>query len=190
MKNYYILNYNETFLSTQIDLNQNQLDSWKTIKVNLNDSICDRGLKYIKDTRLMPMSLVNLFIGPPHVETEIHIDNSIQSYAINYVWGESNSVMRWYQANDNTIGKTEKTTAGTNFTKYDSDQVSLIEEVEIPKNKLTLVRIDIPHQVINYSNHPRYCLSIRFYARLNWHNIVRHVKHIESLELDSEKYIP
>jgi hypothetical protein len=181
MKNYYILNYHETFLSTQIDLNQNQLDSWKTIKVNLNDSICDRGLKYIKDTRLMPMSLVNLFIGPPHSETAIHIDNSIQSYAINYVWGESNSIMRWYQTNDNAIGKPGKTTAGTNYTKYDSDQVFLIEEIEIPKNKLTLVRIDIPHQVINYSAHPRYCLSIRFHTKLKWNDVVKHInKHIES----------
>ena len=181
MKNCYVLNYHETFLSTQIDLNQNQLDSWKTIKVNLNESVCNQGLEYIKNTGLIPMSLVNLFIGPPNYETTIHIDNLIQSYAINYVWGESNSVMRWYQTNNNTIGKTKKTTAGTNYTKYDRDQVFLIEEIEIPKNKLILIRIDVPHQVINYSDHYRYCLSIRFHTKLKWNDVVRYInKHIES----------
>jgi hypothetical protein len=176
MKNYYVLDYNDSFLKTQLDLPICNRGVWQTTKVNPNNVLCDRGLEYINKIGIKIFPTINLFVGPSNFKTEIHIDNLFQSYAINYVWGGSKSTMRWFDIVDNAIGESEITTANTGFIKYDSNQVCLIEEIEVPQNKLILVRIDIPHQVINYSNHTRYCLSLRAQPILSWDNIVTYFK--------------
>ena len=82
--------------------------------------------------------------------------------------------MRWYRPL--SAGEDILTTANTSYTSFKEDQTELIEELEFPKKKLILVRIDIPHSVENYSNEKRLCLSIRGYPILKWHDAVEFFK--------------
>jgi hypothetical protein len=102
-----------------------------------------------------------------HNDGEMQEDNKLQFYStwsINYVWGDQNkSDMIWYEEIDkNRITKSEhKSVLGCYYQQYTKDNVKEIERVDF-RHGLALVRIDIPHQVINYDSvNFRYCLSIR-----------------------------
>lgn len=130
----------------------------------------------------MPFDSFNLFIGPPKFNSTIHIDNREQSYAINYIWGDSESKMRWFIPKERETPTTLITTAGTDYMTYNDNQVELIEEIDIPKNTLLLVRTDIPHQVINYSDHKRYCVSVRGRPIFTWDQAVSYFQSIISTD--------
>ena len=117
-----------------------------------------------------------MFIGPPNFSTSIHIDSLTQSYALNYVWGDSESKMRWFEITSNEPYKPSLTTSGTDYMMYRDDQVNLVEEIKVPHNTLMLVRTDIPHQVTNYSTSKRYCLSVRGSPILKWEDAVEHFR--------------
>jgi len=176
MKNHYLLNYNDSFISKHIDLTNDKPDIWETVKVNTINSLTKNGLQFLLQTGLRPFSKFNLFIGPPDFDSAIHIDSLSQSYAINYIWGDSESKMRWFDIISNEPHNPGVTTAGTNYMKYNDTQVKLIEEINVPKNTLILVRTDVPHQVINCSNSKRYCLSLRGSPVLKWENAVEHFR--------------
>jgi len=176
MKNHYILNYNDIFINKHINLNNEKADSWETIKVNAANTISQNGLQFLLQTRFVPFSKFNLFIGPPNFSTSIHIDSLTQSYALNYVWGDSESKMRWFEITSNEPYKPSLTTSGTDYMMYRDDQVNLVEEIKVPHNTLMLVRTDIPHQVTNYSTSKRYCLSVRGSPILKWEDAVTHFR--------------
>ncbi len=176
MKNHYILNYNDSFINKHIDLTNNTPNSWATIKVNAVESLTSNGLQFLLQTGLRPLNKINLFVGPPEFDSAIHVDDLLQSYAVNYVWGDSVSKMRWFELISVTSGTLALTTSGTNFTIYNKSQVKLIEEIDVPKNTLMLVRTNIPHQVSNYSNVKRYCLSARGSPTLKWEDAVEHFR--------------
>ncbi len=182
MKNYYILDYTGIFVNNYIKLSNEKLDKWKVMKVSRANSISQDGLKFLLKTGLKPYD-PNLFIGPPCSSTDIHTDTLTQSYAINYIWGESKSKMSWYDIKANTssvprvfIATSGTTTKNINYLPFRDNQVKLIEEVHVTNNTLMLVRIDIPHRVTNYSNATRYCLSVRGSPTLKWEDAVEHFK--------------
>jgi hypothetical protein len=174
MKNHYILEYNDIFINNQLRINNSNPNSWQTLKVSSTNSLSQNGLKFLLQSGLVPSFNFNLFIGPPNFDTTIHVDNLSQCYAINYIWGESKSKMRWFELKDNESPVSSRTTAGTSYMTYNNHQVNLVEEIEVPNNTLILVRIDIPHQVSNYSNNRRYCLSVRGSPVMKWEDAVRH----------------
>jgi len=176
MKNHYILNYNDSFINKQIDLTNTNPNSWETIKVNAIDSMTSSGLRFILQTGLKPFNKINLFIGPPKFDSAIHIDTLTQSYALNYVWGDGESKMRWFELISDEPHTPALTTAGTDYMIYNENQVRLIEEITVPKNTLMLVRTDTPHQVSNYSTVKRYCLSVRGAPILKWEDAVEHFR--------------
>ena len=182
MKNYYILDYTDTFVNKYFKLSNEKLDKWKVMKASGANSISQDGLKFLLKTGLNPTNPY-LFIGPPCSSTDIHMDNLIQSYAINYIWGESKSKMSWYdiKANTSIVPKVLTATSGVttkniNYLPCRDNQVKLIEEVHVTNNILMLVRTDIPHRVTNYSNATRYCLSVRGSPTLKWEDAVEHFK--------------
>lgn len=174
MKNHYILKYNDSFINNNIDLTNTKPNSWETIKTNMLSSLSLEGSRFILGAGVRP-DIINLFIGPPNFSSDIHIDSTKQSYAINYIWGDSVSKMRWFELLHD-VPKPALTTSGSGYLAYTIDQVNLIEEIEVPKNTLMLVRTDIPHQVINYSNNKRYCLSVRGNPTLQWRDAVDYFK--------------
>jgi len=114
MKNHYLLNYNDSFINKHIDLTNDKPASWETVKVNTINSLTKNGLQFLLQTRMIPRDN-NLFISQPNMTSSIHIDNLSQSYAINYVWGEGESKMRWFDIISNEPHNPAVTTAGTNY---------------------------------------------------------------------------
>ena len=174
MRNFYVLKFDQNFILDNINISSQFTNCWETVKIPINKIASSEGINFINQLRITPSPLVNLFIGPPNSKTSIHHDSVHQSYAINHVWDDTRSIMRWYK--QLSQGESNLTTANTPFTSFKEDQVELIEELEFPKNKLILVRIDIPHSVENYSNEKRLCLSIRGIPTLKWHDAVSFFK--------------
>jgi hypothetical protein len=175
MKNHYIIKYNDSFINSTINLTNNYTIGWETIKVNSLESLSINGLKFILQMKMIPR-YNKLFISPPNMTSSIHIDSLSQSYAINYVWGEGESKMRWFEVMTDEPNKPAVTTAGDDYMIYNDTQVKLIEEIEVPHNTLMLVRTDIPHQVSNYSDTKRYCLSVRGSPVMKWEDAVEHFR--------------
>jgi hypothetical protein len=178
MKNYYILNYNDQFINKNINCFTNRPSEWSTKKMDPQTTISASGLKFLEHIGVN-ISVINFFIGPPNYSTDIHMDGPYPSYALNYMWGESNSTMRWFKKlNIDSSGSSQKTTDNTEYSRFESDEVELIEEVTVPVKTLMLVRINIPHQVINGSNR-RYCISVRCNPFLGWEYVPEYFqKHI------------
>lgn len=115
----------------------------------------------------------HLFCGFPNEQSKIHKDGVLQpeSAAINWVYSlePSKSQMIWYDALEEGTVEVLKNKYREHIFWTDS-QVKEIERYSIQSP--TLVRIDVPHQVINNSNTHRWCISIRFRPVKSWDTIV------------------
>jgi len=166
MNNYYPINFNKPVIAENFKQNNyTSGEGWLTHKFpNKGDILSPEMIDFLS---LLDIPLfVNLFYGHPASSTHIHVDNPASGWAINYAWGSSNSVMKWYSIKKGSISKMSMTTANTPYFFYSSDQVEVIEEIEI--KGLCLVRTDIPHSVHNYSpDKGRWCVSIRSTVKTN-----------------------
>ncbi len=175
MNNYYPINFNKPVIVDNFKQNNyTSGEGWLTHKIlNKGDILSPEIIDFL--TLLKIPVFVNLFYGPPATSTQIHVDNHVGGWAINYAWGSSDSVMRWYSINEGSIPKSAMTTANTPYFFYTSDQVKIIEETAI--KGLCLIRTDVPHSVHNYStNSGRWCLSIRSHVKTNiLENLLPHI---------------
>lgn len=176
MKNYYILDYNksfinESFINESFTTSNHGPSGWITNNVSPVQALSTDGLSYLNTIGFSPRA-ANFFVGLPNRTCDIHTDGKISSYAINYIWGNSSSTMRWFHTDDS--GEVKYTTANTPYIIFNNSQVELIEEVKIPHNTLLLVRINIPHNVTNHSKEPRYCLSLRGNPSISWDDAVNY----------------
>ena len=166
MDNYYLINFNKNIIVENFKQdNYVSGESWLTHKIlNKGDILSPEIIDF-----LSPLGIpffINLFYGHPASSTHIHIDNHAGGWAINYAWGSSDSVMKWYSIKKGSTPNLGMTTANTPYLFYTSDQVEFIEETVI--KGLCLVRTDIPHSVHNYSpDKGRWCLSIRSTVKTN-----------------------
>jgi hypothetical protein len=166
MDNYYLINFNKNIIVENFKQdNYVSGTSWLTHKIlNKGDILSPEIIDF-----LSPLGIpffINLFYGHPASSTHIHVDNHAGGWAINYAWGSSNSVMKWYSIKKGSTPNLGMTTANTPYLFYTSDQVEVIEETAI--KGLCLVRTDIPHSVHNYStDEGRWCLSIRSLVKTN-----------------------
>lgn len=179
MKNYYFLDYdNASFVNDKFIPYACVPDWWFLYKVDTS-VLSTQALNYLDLIKVSPFKKFNFFVGNPNAKSDIHLDGKDTSYAINYSWGSSNSIMRWFSTKD--AGRPTQTSAATPYINFKNCKMDLIEQVSVPNNKLILVRIDIPHDVINYSDNPRYCISIRGNPKLEWSEAVQYFsKHISS----------
>jgi hypothetical protein len=166
MDNYYLIDFNKNIIVENFK-QENYVSGtgWLTHKILNKEDILSPEIIDFLSTLDIPL-FINLFYGPPAGLTYIHIDNHAGGWAINYAWGSSNSIMKWYSIKKGSTPKRALTTANTPYFFYTSDQVEIIEETEI--KGLCLVRTDIPHSVHNYSTDSgRWCLSIRSLVKTN-----------------------
>ena len=166
MDNYYLINFNKNIIDENFK-QENYVSGtgWLTHKIlNKRDILSSEIINF-----LSPLDIpffINLFYGPPAGSTHIHIDNHAGGWAINYAWGSSDSVMKWYSIKKGSTPNLGTTTANTPYWFYTSDQVEVIEE--IATKGLCLVRTDIPHSIHNYNTDKgRWCLSIRSTVKTN-----------------------
>jgi hypothetical protein len=103
---------------------------------------------------------VQMFTTRPYTTTGIHIDGHeiTSKSAINYVV-DGHGLMKWYRLTNNKILLSE-TQAGTSYMSFSKDDCEETDSLNI--NKLTLVEVCQPHNIVNLSDNFRYCFSIRY----------------------------
>lgn len=76
---------------------------------------------------------------------------------INWIICNGPSVMNWYTVNDNIVKQPEQNSLNTLYTKYNSNEVTLVhsQEVKFP----SIVQAGVPHDITN-GEHDRWCLSL------------------------------
>lgn len=160
MLNHYLINFNKEIICKEFE-QENYIANrgWLTHKIlKKEDILSNEGINFL--SILGVPYFINLFYGPPDASTHIHVDQHLAGWAINYAWGSSNSIMRWYSIKDGCIPKSGMTTANTPYFFYELDQVDIIEEKTI--SNLCIVNTSIPHSVHNYdTTNGRWCVSIR-----------------------------
>ena len=169
MKNYALLNFPVKLLRDDIDLsNLKMAPTWSYVLVKPEDYLTKEAIDFFASigfTELIPQ----IFRGKPQASSTIHIDGKIKedgelflrrSWAINIVWGSTDSEMIWYK------GKTNKLTgrlgdAGHVYAIYEPEQVVEIDRLKTPSAPF-IVNTSIPHQAVNLDQtNYRWCLSIR-----------------------------
>lgn len=103
------------------------------------------------------------FRGDPGHDLTIHVDRG-PVWGINYICGSRDSEMIWYQFKNGHGVKDgfelPVTDRSASYLSFCSNQVEEIDRAKL--DGLYLVRIDLPHSVINYdANNARYCLAVK-----------------------------
>lgn len=129
--------------------------------------ILSQELHDILDRLNCTLFFAELFYTPPYGTLEWHVDsNTISDYIkINFVWGSPKHVMQWGQPLVDIDKKVSYTTAGTEYLKFEEDEVGIMAETKIIQP--TIVNVGIPHRVKNFSNLGRWCLSLVLHQNNN-----------------------
>lgn len=140
----------------------------KTHEVQLtkdNEIFTDEVLDFFRARGLTSTRSQMFCNHPGPIPGGIHIDgyykdNKLLSniYAINWIVNPENSVMRWYKSD--SPSETKVTSGGTTLTKFSPETAVMTHEKNIIGP--TLVRADIPHNVVNFGTQTRWCYSLRF----------------------------
>lgn len=139
--------------------------------------------KFIKNVSLLSFpveSCIIFYRKKNYIHPTAHIDaideNNIVSFGLNWVLDYDYSEMVWYDVkNDNS--KIKLTSSNTGFIEFNNKSIKE-KEKHIIGNKLTLVRTDIPHNII-VNSYDRLSISLRVnkkYRTLPWVDIVNFYK--------------
>ena len=175
LKNYYRLNLpfdNPLKPGFTFPSIENIKPPWQTLIIPSIGTFSKELYDWFRSIKAIPTH-PHIFCGFPHEQCIIHMDgvDRVESAAINWVYSldSSKSEMIWYDAlEDGTIEVLEKTKREHIY--WTASQVKEIERYSI--HSPTLVRTNIPHNVINNADTPRWCLSIRFRPPKSWDSIV------------------
>jgi hypothetical protein len=164
MSNHYLINFNKDIICKEFSQeNYGVGRGWMTHKILKKEDILSNESINLLSLLSVPY-FINLFYGPPGASTHIHVDQHLAGWAINYAWGSTDSIMRWYSIKDGCVPKSGMTTANTPYMFYEPNQVDVIEEKVV--NGLCLVNTSIPHSVHNFDKiNSRWCISIRTSAK-------------------------
>lgn len=108
---------------------------------------------------------VQLFSGSPKNIFAIHIDGHIEKTnvptgALNFVISKSNHwIMQWFTTTE-SLDKKVIFNDNVPYTSLNTENCKLITSYK--SSNPFLVRVDIPHRVVNFSTIVRHCISIRF----------------------------
>jgi hypothetical protein len=140
-------------------------DTWglKFIPV---DELIDDDVKNFFMSIDLPLRTIYLMYGPAHESLILHVDGFIDENGqyqgmlcgLNFIFGSTSHVMKWYSSD--TYGQTSINKEGLKRTKWDLIDCKIEKETTITAP--TLVRTDVPHNVVNLSDQKRFCVSLRF----------------------------
>lgn len=134
-------------------------------------------LKYVNEIGLPIYSVMMFYRGPYASTVGAHVDISrpdpflLTNFAINWVYGGSDSTMSWFET-PKEKKKVEFTSANTPYIVWDKSGLTKIESVTLGK-QVTLVNTGIPHS-IEMGKDPRWAISARTSIRddYEWDNVV------------------
>jgi Holliday junction resolvase RusA-like endonuclease len=154
----------------QKDVVQNlghKISSYK-LPLELSDNIVKILKKYTKRT----IKSLRIFHMQPGYKTDLHIDydkwlDKIPRYALNIpIFGCEDSCVEFYR-NLGDQGKQSNDTVGVGGYLYPTDMSRVFYSSTLFMLEPTMIRIDVPHLVNNFSNHERKILSVRFFEEDN-----------------------
>jgi len=140
-------------------------DTWGLKFINIDDMI-NHEVKDFFSSIDLPLRTIYFMYGPANESLIIHVDGYIDengSYqgmlcGLNFIFGSTSHVMRWYSSK--SYGETSVNKEGLKRTKWNVADCVLEKETTLVTP--TLVRTDVPHNVINLSDQKRFCVSLRF----------------------------
>lgn len=105
------------------------------------------------------VSFAESFYMPRYTKSIIHCDTKLFTdiAKMNFVYYGMGSSMNWYQAHDVAHRDTNPSIIGSNYRKYDNNEVTLIHSQSI--GCPALVQAGIPHNVTTLRE-PRLCISL------------------------------
>ncbi len=155
MQNYINLNLNINPFKSFVKLTDH-CRSIETIDLSLlNEEL----LELLKTECGIQIVFSELFFKTPSTSlTAIHTDAAGGDLAkINFIVGGKNSYMEWYKVNESTVKSRSITPSGTNYTRYEINEVNPIQREYV--NGFCLVQVGIPHSIFN-PEEPRWCLCL------------------------------
>jgi hypothetical protein len=159
----------------EVDSSTNQkmhFDAARLIPVSLRD--------YLTNELNLKISTVLLFQQLPNTECNIHFDGvdgvKARPAALNFIKSEPDTSMVWYDVLSPC--KVYNVFPGNMvISHYEEEQVKEIDRAML--QGFNIVRVDVPHKVINNSDKIRWCLSIRFDKLNSFEEIYNIFKHFE-----------
>jgi hypothetical protein len=131
---------------------------------DIQKSLLDRNLiKFLKKCQV-EISHAEAFYTLPGKKIPIHVDHTqIDNHCkLNFVYGDSGSVMQWWKINDLTKPFTvRETPIKTKYLVFNDAECSLIWEASV--GCPSLVNAGQPHSVLNCTDSPRKTLSLVLY---------------------------
>ncbi len=134
-------------------------------------------LKYVTAKGLPIYSVMIFYRGPFASTVGAHVDISVveplllTNFAINWVYGGTDSTMSWYETPEREKN-IEYTPAGTAYKVWPKHELNKIESNAIGE-KVKLVRTGVPHS-IEMGTDPRWCFSARtsIHHDFEWDQVV------------------
>ena len=147
-------------------VDKNRCGVWGYNSDKLNQMFSDSWLEYMQSLNLTVVSVLIFYRDAQFIFPEAHIDylfgEESPYVAINWVLGDDDSEMVWYQTPADVHEKQRRVTQSNQGHEYVSWPVSEVVEVErhCIGNIPTIVRVDVPHNIIVNKN-PRWSISVR-----------------------------
>jgi hypothetical protein len=117
------------------------------------------------ETNNLQIREVQLFISSPIYSGTVHIDGHNTNNdigCINYVINNDLKwKMQWFTLKENVEFIKKVSSGNTNFMSFETEQCDIIKSTVFEKS--ALIKVSVPHKIINLSRKPRYCLSLRFF---------------------------
>ena len=141
----------------EIYFNPNKVSVWKHWGEH-TDLLNDEFHLWLKDLGCK-VFFAEVFYTPPNTNMIWHIDTQTQSdfVKINFVWGSTNHLMQWGRLKTPKPITPNVTLAGTKFLEFKDYEVEVVESTTIKTP--TVVKIGVPHRVVNRDTSGRWCLS-------------------------------
>lgn len=150
---------------TILDGKFNRHDTWGLTFIAIDELIDKKVNEFFNDIG-MPLKNVYFMYGPANKNLVVHVDGYVDESGnyhgmlcgLNYIYGSTDHVMRWFTSN--SLGETSINKEGLKRTKWYVEDCELARDLKIVRP--TLVRTDVPHDVVNLCDEKRFCVSLRF----------------------------
>lgn len=127
-----------------------------------NKVLSQEAIDFLDKMGIMPsvsgLNTVNLFRGEPNETMHIHLDPG-PKWSLNFVFGNTDSEMVWYNEGENVNKRLWTSTTGRQAMSYDPE--GMIEIARCRIDRPTLVKINTPHNVFNYGEGLRWAVCVK-----------------------------
>lgn len=166
MQNQYCLNLDLGFVVDSsildtIDVDPSRVNHFviKNIDKKLTDFLSSLGIA---------VPYAEIFYTPPLRILPLHVDGDYLSNfcKLNFIFGGEGSLMQWWELKDKDVPLNYHINKnGTRYLRIETNECEFVWQEKV--GQPGLVNIGRPHQVVNCTNTPRWCMSYCLYDNIN-----------------------